>query len=136
MSYPPTLHPVPSDTGAVSAALTTPGGNFVAFLNATPKQGGESLANWSRFRISHLLEDDARSATLDASAHGLAFRGGRGTCVMDDYVTRVGAHRFRELACLVAGPKGGSVIVAAAPVSGWDRVSSTLEQAVDAYVVH
>ncbi len=55
---------------------------------------------------------------------------------MDDYVTRVGAHRFRELACLVAGPKGGSVIVAAAPVSGWDRVSSTLEQAVDAYVVN
>jgi hypothetical protein len=135
LSFPPTLQRVQSDAGAVSFARTGPRGEFVSFLNVTPKQGGETLANWSTFRISHLLEDDAASATLESSAQGLTFTGGKGSCVMDHYVTRVGANHFRELACLVQGTHGGSVIVAASPTAKWDLMSGALEQAVEAFQV-
>jgi hypothetical protein len=47
MAYPPAAHPIKADPGAVAAAALTPAGDFVAYLNATPKQGDESLANWS-----------------------------------------------------------------------------------------
>lgn len=63
----------------------------------------------------------------------MPFRGGTGSCVEDTYVTRVGGHRYREIACLVAGTRGSSVLVAAAPAASWDRYRPVLEQAVDAY---
>ena len=62
----------------------------------------------------------------------MAFRGGTGSCVADTYVTRIGAHEYREIACLVAGTRGSSVVVAA-PADSWDRYSPVLEQAVDSY---
>ena len=45
LSYPPTLRRVISDSDAVSAARLGPGGTYLLYLNATPRQGGETLRN-------------------------------------------------------------------------------------------
>jgi len=136
LSYPPTLHRVISDSDAVSAARLGPGGTYLLYLNATPQQGGENLQNWAAYRLRMLRAEDASSARKDASAHRLAFLGGTGSCVIDDYLTRIGAHHYQELACLVQGRHGASVIVAAAPAARWIQARPLLERAVAAYRVH
>ena len=65
------------------------------YLDATPRQGDETLPGWAAFRIAHLRDDDTSAATLDAHAEHLTFLGGTGSCVLDDYVTQVGAHHYR-----------------------------------------
>ena len=105
----------------------------LVYLNATPRQGEESLTNWPNFRIDHLTGEQATSATLLSARTGIDFRGGTGSCVDDSYVTSVGAHRYREIACLVASAKGSSVLVAAAIADDWDLYRPLLEQAVDSY---
>ena len=60
---------------------------------------------------------------------------GTGACVLDDYVTEIGAHHYKEIACLVQGRSGASVIVAAAPAAQWTQAAPLLEQAVAAYQV-
>ena len=134
--YPPSMHPVSGDSDTVSAARLGPDGKFLLYLNATPKQGGETVRNWSRYRLRVLTGDDASRATLDGSAVDQRFRGGTGSCVIDHYVTRVGAHRYTELACLVQGRSGASVIVAAAPTALWPSSRALLARAVSAYTVH
>jgi hypothetical protein len=135
LSYPPSLRPIKGDRGTISAASVGPDGNFLVYVNATPQEGDERLAGWPEFRIGHLQGDDASSVHEESAAEGLAFRSGRGSCVIDNYVTKVGHHSFHEIACLVEGAKGGSVIVAAAPSSAGNRVNATLERAVSSYLV-
>ena len=135
LSYPPSLHAGPGDGGTVTADLTTASGSFLAYLNVTPRQGDETLANWATFRLGHLRDDDARSATLDASATGLRFRGGTGSCVIDDYLTKTGANHYREIACYVQGAQAASVLIAAAPAADWGTYAGQLEQAVSAFAV-
>lgn len=134
--YPPGMHRVSGDSDAVSVARLGPDGKFLLYLNATPRQGGETLRNWSSYRLRVLRGDDASRATLDGAAVGQRFRGGTGSCVIDHYVTRVDAHRYTELACLVQGRSGASVIVAAAPTALWPSSRALLAQAVSAYTVH
>jgi hypothetical protein len=133
LSYPPALRPVPGDAGTVSAALRGPGGAYLLYLNATPRQGAETLRNWATFRVRLLREDGASLAHLDAAATGVTFRGGTGSCVIDDYVTRTGAHHYREIACLARGRGGASVVVGAAPAARWAWARPLLERAVAAY---
>ncbi|HVA60745.1 MAG TPA: hypothetical protein VNG13_09455 [Mycobacteriales bacterium] len=132
LAVPPGLTVMPGDHGTVSAGREL-AGQIAVYLNATPQQGGETLTNWSSFRVEHLMAEDARSAHLDASATDLRFTGGQGSCVMDDYVTRVGAHHYREIACLVHGAAGGSVIVVAALTSAWADYQDVLRRVVDGY---
>jgi hypothetical protein len=133
--YPPSMHPVSGDSDAASAARLGPDGKFLLYLNATPRQGGETLRNWSSYRVRVLTGDDASRASLDGAAVDQRFRGGTGSCVIDHYVTRVDAHRYTELACLVQGRSGASVIVAAAPTALWPSSRALLAQAVSAYTV-
>jgi hypothetical protein len=133
--YPPTMHRVSGDSDAVSAARLGPDSQYVLYLNATPRQGGESLRNWASYRLRVLRSDEASRASLDAAAGNQPFRGGTGSCVIDHYVTRVLAHRYTELACLVQGRTGASVIVAAAPTALWPSAQAVLTQAVSAYTV-
>jgi hypothetical protein len=133
--YPPTMHRVSGDSDAVSAARLGPDGQYLLYLNATPRQGQESLRNWASYRLRFLRSDDASLASLDAAAGNRPFRGGTGSCVIDHYVTRVLAHRYTELACLVQGRTGASVIVAAAPTALWPSARAILTQAVSAYTV-
>ena len=135
LSYPPSLRQIHGDADAVSAARLGPGSAIQLYLNATPRQGTESLARWAAFRLALLRSDDAASAREVAAAEGVKFRGGTGSCVIDAYVTRIGAHHYQEIACLVQGRTSASVIVAAAPAAGWARAYPLLFQAVAAYLV-
>ena len=135
LSYPPSLHPVAGDQGSVSAARLSPVGRYLLYLNATPREGTENLRHWAAIRLGLLRSDDAASARQDAAATGVRFRGGTGSCVNDNYVTKIGAHHYEEIACLVQGRSSASVIVAAAPAAQWSRAGPLLERAVAAYQV-
>lgn len=132
LAAPPSLVRLPADPGTVAVGLPAGTGDLI-YLDATPRQGDETLPGWAAFRIAHLRDDDTAAATLDAHAEHLTFAGGTGSCVLDDYVTRVGAHHYREIACLVQGAHGGSVIVAATPAADWNHYEPLLQQAVSAY---
>jgi len=135
LSYPPSLRPLAGDKGTVSAGKLGPGGTFQLYPNATPRQGAETLAHWVAFRLKVLRADNVADAHLDAAAQGVRFRGGTGSCVIDDYLTKIGAHHFEEIACLVQGRTSASVIVAAAPAASWAKARPLLFQAVAAYQV-
>lgn len=131
MAYPPSWKRERSDRGTYTAVLIDGRDHFVGYVNLTPRQGNESLANWSSFRVDHNHDEGDRNIKRLAAASGLRFRDGRGTCVKDAYSTVTNAH-FVEIACLVAGHAGESVIVAAAPPTDWARESATLERAIEA----
>jgi hypothetical protein len=134
LAAPPSLVRLPADPGTAAAGLPA-GAEDLIYLNATPRQGEETLPGWAAFRIAHLRDENNATATLDAHAEGLHFLGGTGSCLLDDYVTRVGAHHYREIACLVQGAHSASVVVAATPAADWDRYRPLLEQAVAAYSI-
>jgi hypothetical protein len=135
LSYPSALRSIEGDKDAVSVATRSPSGAYLLYLNATPRQGTENLRHWAAFRVRLLRAGDASSDHQDAAAAGLRFRGGTGSCVIDDYVTRIRAHHYEEIACLVQGRAGASVIVAAAPAARWSLARRLIEQAVAAYSV-
>ena len=130
-AYPRTWRPIRTDPGTASVALLGPGHDIRGYLNSTLRQGAETLANWPGFRIRHLHEDETRDVRLIASARGLRFRSGRGSCVIDTY--RTSRARYREVACLVAGARTNSVIVGAAPSKTWAREAATIERAIDSF---
>jgi hypothetical protein len=127
-AYPKAWRPIRTDPGTVSVALLGRGRSIRGYLNLTPRQGRETLANWPSFRIEHLGDEGSSDVRLIASAHGLTFPSGRGSCVIDSY--RTTRARYREIACLVAGPRTSSVIVGAAPVQTWAQRAGTLERAI------
>ena len=128
-AYPRTWRPIRTDPGTASVALLGDGRSIRGYLNATPRQGAETLANWASFRIEHLRDDDSsKDVRLIASARGLRFRSGRGSCVIDSY--RTSRTRYREIACLVAGARTRSVIVGAAPSKTWAQQAQTIERAI------
>ncbi len=131
LAYPPGWKPIKTDPGTASAALLGDGGRIEGYLNATPNQGTETLANWSHFRPAHNREEGDRNVRLVASARDLKFRGGRGSCVIDTYTTSKAT--YREIACLVSGRRSPAVIVAAAPVELWNRQAATLRRAVSSF---
>jgi hypothetical protein len=133
LSVPPGLRLVKGDANAVTAAELDSHGNYLAYANATPQEGSESLANWASFRIGHLREESAVSVRTIATAKNVPFRGGRGSCVIDVYVTRVKHHAYHEIACFVKGARAGSVVVVAASPAQWARSGATLERVVAAY---
>jgi hypothetical protein len=135
LSYPPSLRPIAGDADAVSVARLDTTGHYLLYLNATPRQGNENLPHWAAFRLRLLRSDEASSVHQDGAATGVRFRGGTGSCVNDDYVTKIGTHHYEEIACLVYGKRGGSVVVAAAPAAQWRHARSLLDRAVAAYQV-
>jgi hypothetical protein len=132
LPYPPGWRPIKTDPGTASVALLGNRNTIDAYLNATPKSGTETLANWSRFRPDHNRGEGNRNVRLLASSNNLAFPSGRGSCVIDTYTTSK-AH-YREIACLVSSPRSSAVVVAAAPSPLWDQQGATLERAVSGFV--
>jgi hypothetical protein len=133
LPVPPGWRRLQADAGTASAARIDAGSGLVAeYLNATPQQGGETLENWSRFRPEHNLDEGDRREQVLAAAQGLRFRSGSGSCVIDRYRTsRAG---YQEIACLVRGARGESVIVAAALTAHWAQAAPVLERAVSSFV--
>jgi hypothetical protein len=134
--FPPTLKPIESDPGSVSAAAIDRGGTYLAYLNAGPPSGPEQLSTWPSFRIAHLRGEGDHAVHEDAHASGLTFRGSHGACVIDDYVTHEESHHYREIACFAQGATSASVLVAAVLVSSWAAYGPALERAIDAWEVH
>jgi hypothetical protein len=110
-------------------ALLGPSGRFFGYLNITPRQGGETLANWARFRTAHNSQEGDRHVAILADAGGLRFLTGRGACVRDSYTTATQVP-YIELACLVSGRRATTVVVGAAPPGSWSRISPVLERAI------
>lgn len=131
MSYPARWTRIHSDPGTASVASFDHAHHFLAYLNITPQQGDETLANWARFRIDHNAEDEDHDVRLLEAGNALRFRDGPGACVKDRYTTTIGS-RYVELACLIAGRKSGVVIVAASPSRMWNRTAPLLERAISA----
>lgn len=133
LAYPPSWHRIHSDPRTVAAAVVDAhSGLVVEYLNATPVQGGETLQNWANFRPDHNRDEGDSHVQVLASARGLRFRNGRGSCVIDRY--RTPRTSYQEIACLVRGSRGSSVVVAATLATRWRRTASQLERAVSAYV--
>jgi hypothetical protein len=130
-SYPSGWRRIETDPGTVSAALLGPKHVIRGYLNATPQSGAETLSNWSRFRPAHNREEGERRVVRESSAAGVQFRSGRGSCVIDSYATRTA--RYREIACIVRGARGTTVIVAAAPTHDWSRLAPTLRRSVESF---
>jgi hypothetical protein len=132
LAYPPGWTAIKTDPGTSSAALLGPSNRIEGYLNATPRQGPETLANWTRFRPQHnRAEGDGAVRLIAASSHA-RFRSGAGSCVIDAYTTSVTS--YQEIACLVSGPTSSAVVVAAAPSALWQERSAVLERAVSSFV--
>jgi hypothetical protein len=133
LSYPPGWRALGGDPGSVSAALRDSGGNYLGYLNVTPRQGAEQARGWAGFRTQHNAAEGDRNVRETAAGEGLPFIGANASCVIDDYLSRVGSHRYREIACLVTGSRASSVFVGAAAVSQWRRLAPLLERAAAAF---
>jgi hypothetical protein len=132
LRYPVGWRQVAGDAGTATVVLQGPQHVLLGYLNLTPRQGDESMSTWASFRIGHNAREGDHAVTRIASASGLRFRKGRGSCVSDAYATNTG-NRFTEVACLVQGPRVASVIVGAAPTQMWARMSPEIERAISAF---
>jgi hypothetical protein len=130
LAYPSGWRQTRGDRGTASAALIDARGHYLGYLNLTPRQGSETLAGWTAFRLHHNAEEGDREVRALGSASGLSFRRGHGACLRDTYATSVA--RYEEIACLVLGAHAASVIVAAAPPARWSEQRGTLERAIRA----
>jgi hypothetical protein len=111
-------------------AILGGGERINAYLNATPRQGNETLADWSRFRPQHNQNEGDHGVRLVAATTA-RFHAGRGACVIDTYSTSRAS--YREIACLVSGQRSSAVVVAAAPIALWDQQAATLQRAVASF---
>ena len=130
---PPDWSPVEGDSGTISYALRDAEGRYLGYLNVTPRQGGERLHGWSAFRLARNREEGDRGVRELAAREGVAFAGARGSCVIDDYASRAGGNPYRELACMVRGPRTESVLIAAALRPDWSRLAPSLTRAAEAF---
>jgi hypothetical protein len=132
LAYPPGWTAIKTDPGTATVALLARGQRIDGYLNATPRQSTETLADWSRFRPEHNHDEGDRDVRSLAATSTARFRSGRGACVIDTYTTSSKAS-YHEIACLVSGPRASAVVIAAAPTALWDRQASTLERAVSSF---
>ncbi len=133
LAYPLGWHSIRSDPGTFSAAVRAPTGEIRGYLNATPRQGAETLSNWSRFRPDHNRDEGDVNVKPVASATNLRFRSGHGSCVIDSYTSSSG-RSYREIACIVAGGRATTVVVGAAPPAQWSRQGPALERAISSFL--
>jgi hypothetical protein len=113
----------------VTVSLRDRGGLYAGYLNVTPQQGKEQLHGWAAFRTKRNSEDGDRQVRIIAAAEGLRFRDARGSCVIDDYLSKVGSHPYREIACIVSGHRHTDVFIGAALTFDWQTLAGTLERA-------
>jgi hypothetical protein len=129
VAHPSSWQSIPGDAGTVSFAIRDRKGRYAGYINVTPRQGGERLAGWSAFRMRRNAEEGDKQVRELSSSQNVAFADARGSCVLDDYLSRVGSHPYRELACIVAGRHATSVFVGAALVDDWPTLGPILKYA-------
>jgi hypothetical protein len=131
LAYPPGWTPIETDPGTASVATFGESGEIDGYLNSTPRQGAETLANWSRFRPRKNRDEGDRNVRLLAADDDVRFGAARRSCVIDSYTTSLTS--YVEIACLVSGAHSSSVVVAAAPARLWRQRSALLERAVSSF---
>jgi hypothetical protein len=131
LAYPPGWTAIKTDPGTASVALLGDGGQIDGYLNVTPKQGAETLANWSRFRPQKNREEGARNVRVLAATSDANFGSAHGSCVIDRYSTSVTS--YQEIACLVSDRGSSNVVVAAVPTRLWQEHEALLERAVSSF---
>src|SRR5436305_9184491 len=92
LTYPPSWRRSHGDPGTATVVVRGADGDLLGYLNLTPRQGKETLADWSSFRPDHDRDEGDRSVRVLAAASGLTFPTGHGSCVKDAYTTQTGAH--------------------------------------------
>ena len=132
--YPPTWRPIPGDRGTVTVALRDAAGNYHGYLNVTPRQGDERLSSWAAFRLGRNRDEGDTGVRALALAQRLRFRDAVGSCVTDDYRSRVGRHAYREVACLVAGRRSTEVFIGATLQRDWSALAPDIERAASSFV--
>lgn len=130
--YPQGWQTVGGDRGTATAVLRDAEHHITGYLNVTPRQGQETLADWASFRPRHNGEEGERFVRREATARDVRFRDGKGTCVRDTYTT-TSATTYTEIACLVRGRRATSAIIAAAESRTWTEVSPLLYRAIAAF---
>jgi hypothetical protein len=133
LAYPLGWQAIRSDPGTVSAALRAQDREILGYLNATPRQGTETLSNWGSFRLDHNRDEGDVDVRPVASATNLRFPRGHGSCVIDVYTSSTG-HSYREVACIVAGASATTVVVGAAPPPQWARQGPAIERAISSFL--
>src|SRR6476660_5283838 len=70
VGYPRSWRPIRTDAGTASVALMGHAKLIRGYLNLTPRQGTETLANWPSFRIEHVGDEEhTKDVRLIASSH-------------------------------------------------------------------
>ena len=133
LSYPSNWKPIPGDRGTVTAALRDSRGLYRGYLNVTPRQGAEQLAGWATFRVARNTQEGDRRTRIVAAAENLRLDRARGSCVVDDYLSRVGSHPYREVACIFTGSRYTNVFVGATLVRDWPTLGRVVERAASAF---
>jgi hypothetical protein len=132
--HPPGWRQIPGDKGTVSFALRDGAGRYRGYLNVTPRQGAERLAGWAAFRTNRNRGEGDRRVHEQAAAEGLRFANASGSCVIDDYLSRVGSNPYRELSCIVTGRRYTNVFVGAALRRDWSGLGPLIERAASALI--
>jgi len=132
--YPGGWSRIPGDGGTVNASLRDAAGIYRGYLNVTPREGSERTGNWASFRMRRNHAEGDRQVQELVAAEGLRLRGAQGSCVIDDYSSRVGSHPYREVACIVAGRRATSVFVGAALQRDWPALGPVVERAASAFL--
>ena len=133
LSYPSNWKPIPGDRGTVTAALRDSKGLYRGYLNVTPRQGAEQLAGWVAFRTRRNMQEGDQRTRVVAAAENLRFGSARGSCVIDDYLSRVGSHPYREVACIFTGSRYTNVFVGAVLVRDWATLGRVVERAASGF---
>jgi hypothetical protein len=132
--HPPGWRQTRGDKGTVSFSLRDRRGLYRGYLNVTPRQGAERLAGWADFRTRRNRAEGDRRVRERAAAEGLRFAAASGSCVIDDYLSRVGSNPYTELACITSGRRYTNVFVGAALSRDWARLGPLIERAASALV--
>jgi len=125
-----------TDVGGLVDALSGADASAAVVLGA----GGTAAAALAALRdlgasgATVVVRDRGRARDLLAAADRLGFRDADGRCVIDDYVSRVGSHPYREIACIVTGRRHTSILVAAALKPDWHTVAPVLERAASTFL--
>ena len=133
LSYPSNWKPIPGDRGTVTAALRDSRGLYRGYLNVTPREGAEQLAGWAAFRTRRNMQEGDRRTRVVAAAENLRLDRARGSCVVDDYLSRVGSHPYREVACIFTGSRYTNVFIGATLVRDWPTLGRVVERAASAF---
>lgn len=129
LSYPPGWTRIHGDPGTATIALLGSDHQILGYLNLTPRQGAETLANYVHFRVDHNGDEGDSEIRILSSVTKRRFGDGHASCVQDSYATKTRA-QYVELACLLAGSRTTVVVLGAATPQQWARISPLLERAI------